>query len=509
MRRMQNWSIYILLMVLAVAACGGSPEEEILVPTPVQQPPTAVPTEDSTIENIPTPIPEPTATTESPTAVPTPTLAPTDTPEPTPTPAPLTAPDLTKVEAASLPDLNQGVIFIADGALKKWGQGSQGVTTLLPGGTVPLEGRQNQWQVFEGDVVQFVMNPSGTRLVAARLSGAEDLLNPQTHQHELVWFDLISGESRQLALGLEGIISISLSDDGKQVAYAAKRLSAPESEIYNVTLVAAEGGSLPKSLGDCLSPCGNLVWHPDNSNVVWSDAEALWIFNVSGNEPRQLIQNTLNADPADIRVYSPDSWAKNGRYLLMWQGGYEGGQRAVLDVPTSQVMVVPDSFVYAAPTFTEMSWMQDNRLLVMRPHASDPIGSPSIELWRVKEAEGELVREESKTLSDLKGFPIAPVHLEDGRFAFALGNEKDPNMSGLYTLTSLNEQLTRSNGILPATSVWDIEARWTPNGNAAIVSNQDGQTIYAPADGDQLYDITAAIGQWARSFRWLPRKTLQ
>ncbi|MEM7114130.1 MAG: hypothetical protein AAF614_16970 [Chloroflexota bacterium] len=506
MKRMPSWFIWLIVFTVGLAACR-SGEEAIVVPTPVQQPTTVIPTVDVDVEDIPTPLPEPTATAiASPTPVPSPTLAPTHTPEPTATAVPATDPELTNVTSNNLPVLQQGVVFIADGALKRWGQGDQGVEILLPGSQDAAE-RTSQRDAFIGDIVSYAINSAGTRLVAARLTDAVEPFDQRTHQHELLWVDVVSGASRQIALEVEGYLALSVSDDGKYVAYSSLRPGAPNSEVYGVHLLNAEDGGLPQSLGECGVGCGNFVWHPDNTNVVWSDLNAVMIYNISGNEPRVLLENQQGTNPDEIRIYSPIAWARNGRYLLMWEGGYEGGRRAVLDVPTGQVMLVPDSFVYGPVAFAEVTWMQDNRLLVMRPDENNELGSPTIELWRVNEGEGELVLEESSVLSALKGYPVGPVHLEDGRFAFALGNYEDTSMSGFYVLTALGDKLERSNGILPARGYYEFESAWSPTGSGAVVSNQEGQAVYAPADGEALYDVTEAVGLWAHQFTWLPPRT--
>ena len=499
---MKYWFRYLLFALLLLVACGGGEEAVLEVPTPVVAA-TAVPDTPNT--------PLPTATSNiAPTAtlsgqVATPTLAPTPTLMPTETAVsvPQTSPPLETI--SQFPMLGHGVVFIADGSLKMWGQGTQELKTLLSGGPSSAT-RSFQTEFVVGDISRFVASDEAKQLLALKITDRTDGGDAGiSYTYDLLWVDLLNGNSRAVATGLRGNVDFALSNDGKHAIYVTQRPSSPNSEQYAITLLETGAGSLPRAIADCQLPCGSFAWHPDNQNVVWADQQGLWLLNLSG-QPTRLVANTFAAEPADVLVHAPESWARNGRFLLIWRGRYEGGDRAVLDVTNSRVLELPDSFVYANPTITEATWMDDSRLLVMRPNGSNPLeGSPSIEIWRVPDSGSELVREAAQTLTTLRGFPTGAKHLPDGRFGFALSHPNDGQMSGLYALKGINDTLTRLTGIPPANAYYEADVQWLPDSTGAMIANQDGHVVLALAAADTLFDLTPLVGQWGRSFHWLPR----
>ena len=225
----------------------------------------------------------------------------------------------------------------------------------------------------------------------------------------------------------------------------------------------AAGGGSPGSINqvrDCAGRCFDPVWHIENNLVAFADEAALWLYNIAAREPEMLLENTPYeegmADVGQISIYSPIEWASNGRYLLLWEGLWEGGSRAVYDVPTSTLTEVPNSFVYAEPFPTEISWLPDDRLLVWRTRTEANDLTPQAELWRLNLDAAELVLEESAELSDLSLGLSGGTYLEDGRFAFALNvdpsaaiNQTALQAVGVYQLTSLAETPERVNTLPP------------------------------------------------------------
>jgi hypothetical protein len=79
---------------------------------------------------------------------------------------------------------------------------------------------------------------------------------------------------------------------------------------------------------DCAGRCFDPVWHIENNLVAFADEAALWLYNIAASEPEVLLENTPYeegmADVGQISIYSPIEWASNGRYLLLWEGLWEG-----------------------------------------------------------------------------------------------------------------------------------------------------------------------------------------
>ena len=113
--------------------------------------------------------------------------------------------------------------------------------------------------------------------------------------------------------------------------------------------------------------------------------------------------------------------------------------------------------------------------------------------------EGALIQEEVHQPT-VNGAGAGAIHLENGRFAYSLVNQSDANSTGVYLQTSLSEQPERVNGLIPTFIAPQVV--WSPDGTGAIVL-QNGYVLYAPTNGDVLYDGTAVFGTNAHSFEWL------
>lgn len=517
-RRHRRLTLYIALSAFLLFACSlVTPQETITIPPP----PTtsggqAAPGSDSGPEATLDTGTEPTAesspsspATPAPTGA-TPTLAATVTLAPTPSPVPVATldveldPPLQSVGSGPLPPTTRDLLFIADGALKLWSHESRQVETLLPGGQETSEQpRTSSLTQLRDDITDYAVSDDGRTLVAARLTHNEPLTNTAVHQYQLLWYDLDSRDSRVLAPTVTGLQEFALSPDGRRLAFTAADLrpvSPARDEIQrHFYLLGTGGGEQPVRLAACAPNCFGIAWHPENNLVTWADRESLWLYNLAAREPEVLLQNR-SGSPADTIVYSPISWAANGRFLLMWQGAWEGGSRAVLDVPTKAVMLLPDSFVYADPFYVEVTWMQDDRLFVLRPNYTGN-GRPTAELWRAQPEQGVLVREEAVELAQANLLPAAPHHLQDGRFAYALIDQENPGASGFYIQTSLNETPERVNSIVPSFSRPNIA--WSPDGAGAIAAIE-ARVVYAPTEGEALYNVRFRLGAWPHAFHWLP-----
>lgn len=452
----------------------------------------------------------------------TPTLAPTEEPTltPEPTVAPVTDLPIQQVTGSPLPAISRDLLFIGDGSFKQWNQ-RNGQIDILIAGPEPASRVSEDPEVteFVGDITDFVLNRDGKRAVIARRTGTitltETALNENDVEetmemtfpvHELLFMDLVSRDIWQIVPQIANLQSMDLSPDAQQVAFVASNLNnelslteegIPPQQLF---VLASGGGASPgevRSVDSCLRSCSTPVWHIESNLVVWGDFEALKLFNIAGREAEPLLAN--EASMPDIAIHFPLEWANNGRFLLLNIGRIEGGNKAVFDVPTGRVIEIPDSFVYIDPFPTEVSWMPDDRLFILRT-GND---TPTAELWRVNIDDGNIVKEESLLLTNANAGAMGQMHLQDGRFAFALVNE-DPALSGIYHLTSLSQQPEKVNAIPAGDTDFPAELTlvlWSADGFGAIVVH-NGVTYYAPADGNTLYDMSAVFGANAHSFLW-------
>ncbi len=533
-------AIFILFLSLFLAACGS----EVLEPTPILPPPNVNDGQgESSSEGSDTavnPTLEPgqvepaTAVAES-ESEPTPTLEPTATLTATATPAatPVTTPPLQAIRGGQMPPSSRDLLFLADGAFKRWNHAGSQIETLLsgpvPGARVPDE--DNPSPDFVGDITHFSVSEDGKRAVAVRLTASEVVSHTVPEKEEPIsvleqaqelWFlDLVSGESWLILANVENLRSLVLSPDAAHVAFIGSSLDGSnnlneEGTFNSHVYVLPTGGGNPGAVvkaADCAGICGNLVWHPDNNLFTWHDQNAVWLRNLSGSRPEMLLENlAFNVHVQDIGKvveYAPLAWANNGRYLLLSKRFWEGSSQAVFDVPTHTVVELPNTYAYIGSFAAEVSWMPDDRLYVLRSLTDSGQYRPQIELWRFHPEQNSVNLEESALLSTGNLGAAGQQYLDDGRFAYLLfGNETNLDEAGMYHLTSLSELPERVNAVPPVQiSTGSGQAIWSSDGLGALIVTGAGYALtiyYGPASGSFLYDITAMLGTDAHAFQWQP-----
>ncbi len=528
-------TLFWLLLLGSLAACTGDTFSE---PTPIPPPPTSSDGQNPPAAATITPAANAAAT--EPAAAPTPTLEATATVTPEAVATAVTNLPIQAITSQPLPASSRNLLFLADGAFKRWNQANGQIEIIVTG---PDPARRVQADdmlpvdAFVGDVTGYATSADGKRAVVARLIGEQPTGESETSlvetSHELLFVDMVSGETWMLVPQVDNLGTFHLSPDAQQLAFVATGLDgipdAPGSgvdfesgePIPNNLYVMATGGGSPGSINqvrDCAGRCFDPVWHIENNLVAFADEAALWLYNIAAREPEMLLENTPYtegmADVGQISIYSPIAWASNGRYLLLWEGLWEGANRAVLDVPTNTLTAVPDSFVYADLFPSEISWMPDDRLLVWRTQQETENFTPQVELWRFNHDAGEMVREESAVLSDLPLGLLGGTNLENGRFAFALGAVPSNSQAtlqavGAYLLISLAEMPERVNSLPPGgEGRLQSNIYWAKDGSGALLVQEPRQfeatVYYAPTDGDFLYDVTAVLGQNPHDFQWQP-----
>lgn len=537
---MRFTAIFFLFLSLFLAACGG----EVLEPTPILPPPNVNDSEIEASNGGSDTAVDPTLETgqiETSTAVaasesePTPTLEPTATLTATATPAAIPAlnPPLQAITGGQMPPSSRDLLFLADGAFKRWNQAGGRIETLLsgpvPGARVPDE--DYPFPDYVGDITHFSVSEDGKRAVAVRLTASEIVSHtvPQKEEpidvleqaHELWFLDLVSGESWLILPNVDNLRSFDLSPDAAHVAFIGSSLDGnnnlnEEGGFASHVYVLPTGGGNPGSVvnvADCAGFCGNLAWHPDNNLFTWNDQNAVWLRNLSGSEPEVLLENlTFNVHVQDIGKvveYAPLAWANNGRYLLLSKRFWEGSSQAVFDVPTRVVVELPNTYNYVRPFAAEVSWMPDDRLYLLRSLSDTGRYQPQIELWRFHPEQNSIDLEESALLSTGNLGAAGQQYLDDGRFAYMLfGDESNLNEAGMYHLTSLSEAPLRVNAAPPVQiSPGSGQAIWSSDGAGALIVPAPGAApgiYYGPAGADFLYDISAMLGADAHAFRWQP-----
>jgi hypothetical protein len=436
----------------------------------------------------------------TPATIATPTLAPTATPATQPA-----DPRATAVSAANLPATSHDLLLIADGELKRWNHNSRQIETLLS--------RDNTLQPDPdtgiGDTIAYSLRADGRRAVVGRLTATTTISDTVTpgaiitiNTYELRYLNLETGAAQPLVTAVTDTNrpAFSLSPDGRYLAFSGLALGAANPMPDQATdeqlfVLETESGQTPRIVGQCRGSCTAMRWHQDNNFFVFGDRQGLWLYNLSASRPELLLDG--GQGDAGFGVYvEPIAWGRNGRYLLMWYGGgIEGAERAVFDVPTKTRLIVPNSFVYADPLYAEMTWMQDDRLFIVRSEGGQALG----ETWRVNLDAGQIQRDESVILSSQLEHPTAPVHWPNGHFGYGLLDANDAASSGLYRRVAFTEPEAQLN-VLPA-ATYAPEIAWLPDGSGAAIAH-DGRLYYAPTDG-ALYDLSTAVGPNAHTLTWL------
>lgn len=529
-----------LLICLLLVACATENEPNA---TPILPPPN-ISGGDGAGTNLPTAVATTSTTTElgqlpTGTAVsddsidetldPTPTLEPTATLTPTPAATAVTDPPTEAANSSQLPPTQRDLLFLADGALKRWNHNNRQIETLLAGPAAADRTRDDNSPLNPviGDITAFSVSADGKRAAVAQLVASEiitttnaagEQLPTMTTQHQLLFVDLVSRESWTLVGRVNNLQTVSLSPNAQHLAFIGTNLTEaptldpngqPLSHIYFLPTGGGNAGAVTNAAA-CGTFCSAIAWHTDNNLFVWHDEEGVWMRNLSGSQPEKLIQNrsfgTHTSDTSQVTVYSPVAWANNGRYLLLWKAGWEGGRSALFDVPTQTLVDIPDSFSYLDDFPVEVSWMADGRLLLLRSETNDGSGRqrPQLELWRFQPDQQAVVKEESLLLSTESLAVAGAKHLENGRFAYALFYDQPYPAAGIYQVVSFSETPERLNASPAIPFVpHAVAVTWAADGSGAIIVPNGGWRIYySPATGERLYDVTAVLGAEPHAFHW-------
>lgn len=498
--------ILVILTLLLLAACrGDEPEPNLLLPppTPLQTslPPAIVAPLEGTLAPLETAVADATPTPfETPTLIPSPTAG-------------LALPDpqaQTVSPGALLPPSTHDLLFIADGALKRWAANARQVMTVVAGGPETAVTGPRAWgQPIPGDVTDFAISQDGRRALVARLMATTPVSDTTTavtvtiRTYELSYLNLETGGSRVLAPAVNDLsdLSFALSPDGRYAAFGALSLGevaaqplteAPNGQLY---VADAESGAAPRLVGDCDGFCRDPLWHQDNIFFVFGDGRGLMLYNITATRPELLISSADGSGSS--RSFGPLAWARNGRWLLsQLHSPGEPWQKGVIDVPTGTIMPIPHTAL-STPLYAELTWMQDDRLFLVRSERGAAIG----ETWRVNQEAGQVERDEVVTLSTEVVHPTAPVHWPNGRFGYGLLDPNGGPATGLFQRVSFSEAAERASQIPAATFAPEIA--WSPTGSGAAISHE-GRLYYAPT-GEALYDVSEITGLAASHLTWLPQ----
>lgn len=312
--------------------------------------------------------------------------------------------------------------------------------------------------------------------------------NPPTYI--LVWFDLESGEHLDLVMDIPYLLDFAIAPDGQQVAYIVGD-PASLGHIGNSYYTPFKGTIYlqditlaypPQPVGSCTNVtmeeeekgwpgCFGLLWSPDSQQLVWADARGIWDYWPDLATTSLLQSNRYHIDGEfDLNVFRLIDWSPSGRYLRLDVGHFEGLSESILDLQSGQLIEIPYTFAYEGPVITSVSWMQDDRLFMVRTTGGYGNFVNYAEFWRVQPEQGELVLEQSLHIpTGPDAYASEATQLADGSLAFAVFSfEEGDKTAGLYRLTPQQGVLQKTNQLPPQID-YDGTVFWTSDGDGAII----------------------------------------
>ncbi len=496
--------LFWLIIILFGAGCNDEsalPDEAVadlptaVISVPVQTAPTVTTALTATFAptavifpNTPTPL---AVATAEPTAVPTripPTVIPSDV----------------EIVTDRRPLFLRDLLFIGDGALKKWHHQSGEVEILL---APNVSGRR---ELIYGDVTNFSVDRAGVNAIVVRQ------LADDSGFSELVFVNLATSEHQILVESVMNVLELDMSPDGRYAVYVEQGLA---DDFIGGTILQLEinsGHVMPvgfcdhapptetDSMAEARNRCLGIGWTPDSQNMLWSDTHGVWLRHIQADEPTLIRAASYDLDSEyGLTRYEMRDWAKDGRHLLLYAHHTYGTQTAVLDVATNLLILMPDSYVAhfgEDAKYIQIDWMQDDRLMVFRQNQNSEL-DPSLELWRL--AEGQLRLEESTVLNLPSHRWLGdPVHFITGRFALTLFAD-DVEAQGIYLMASSNEQPKKVNEL----PYRNGKTTWLFDNLGTIYTNDRDAFMFLAVDqngGEVMYDIRPFVGNIATNFMWLP-----
>ena len=460
--------------------------------------------------------PTPENTAEPPTETPEPTANLSTTVElPTPTIQPISVPAVQPLDVNNLPPTNHDLAYISAGSLLLWTHQNRQISPLF----VP-EASSDRFPTGTFAEVSLVdFSADGNRAaVAVRYdlpleeeaegdgSGDSESVSETElvgeSEFDIFFIDVVSKEAWLLVSGIEDQVNqLTISPNQAHIVFSTVQERTDDEE--NVTQgslfrinTPAGGLSDVVRIAACKGECTQIKWRQDSDLYFFADQRGSYFGNANSLQAEILVENLDTTSGQGVHQYTPIAWSPNGRAVLMIEGLQEGSQFVVFDLPSKNIIPIPDSNWYfnSPPT---LIWLADSRIA----SATSAINGSdaSLNTYRIEFDDGLIIQDETFSFSlpeTISGFH----QLQDGRFVIALQHETNPNAAGLYKLTSFSEQPERING-LPIGTV-RFSTLWPEDGSTAVLM---GVSRYVAAADGNLYQFAQAVSQTS----WLPPSNAQ
>jgi hypothetical protein len=211
------------------------------------------------------------------------------------------------------PELNHDLLFVADDSLKLWDHETEQLEVLLES-TVTEVSSDGYWRfpLPTGVIDKLEVSADGKIVVASRVVTGDPLAQ------QLIWINLETGENRVLADDIPYLWSLTLSPDGRQVAYISGDIDTswrnPGPESGTVYLQEPASNEPAVSVGPCLTVepdgeenarrCYNsiMLWSTNGEELLWTDARGVVAYELSTG-----VTDVLQANNYDL----PESFQVN------------------------------------------------------------------------------------------------------------------------------------------------------------------------------------------------------
>lgn len=423
----------------------------------------------------------------------------------TPTPAetnnlPTVVPTST---VATTPHFSSDLLFLSEHRLGRWNDVSNDLSLMAP------------------NVTSFASSDNGYKVAMLRSRG---LASQDGNLFNLDLMDLQTNHTRTLLSDTQQVYQLTLSPDGRWIAYTSLEKGGT---IY---LLTTNNSGSPIKLGTCSQSdhtlnCDNgPLWSPDNSSLVWSDEQGVWIHTLDSDQTRLTIPGKLEvSDPkgevSHIQVaFNQMTWSPQGRYLKakISPAGSNVFWQAILDTLTGRVAEVPDSYAQAHVSST-LAWLPDGRLCQIRSSDHQQNQGPVAKLWRVLPTRDELLLELKSFNLQSNDFPSVVYNfpelndipdwletIDDQLVSFALFLPEKAQPGILFTMDLQFGTLQKINELPSDTQM----ILWAPDHTGTLVRDQQGEILFVPRDGNTPSNLVPVLGNDAQEFHWLPMTSI-
>ena len=426
-----------------------------------------------------------------------------------------------RTSSMSLPGADNNVYWLSDGSLLRWNSNNSQVEVLISAeiissglGAVPLGGifASPGPLVYGTQVVtDFRVSTDETKILIERGFETAD-----GAFYDLALFDVASESITVLDENAPDLLDIMLTPDGSWAVYIRPDLPTAATVIAvntrNVSQKVIVGSCRSAESNNIMRGCKGLAKGPHSSSVLFTDGRGIWQGGFDNSAAQPLVTYESFAKSVSIE---PATWSPDGKQLLVWNRLAQGATRLLYDSERNDVIEVPgaEALVFEP----QVSWLPDNRLLILQP--SDPFNdryphamvlssalSDILELIVDDESDLETVDAYDASTSDFTGFGVfAPERLLGDGFRAAMLSA-DSREQGLYTFDIDDWEMEKLADWPQLASDYRLDdVQWSPDGRsllAMFVADEDVRVFYVSAESDPVElafegDAVCCV-QWAK-----------